>query len=159
MRVLAFDPSYNTTGFAVVETGGGLIAYGLIRLRGKCDSNRYAELMDNVETLCNTYKPERAVVEKPPSFSYRRSVSEDGRPLNVSSLIKNSNATSVILAALGRLNIRVIEAYAHRWKMCNGVNLNKEDMISLAKRTFPHIKEKKISDHEAEAICLAKLNL
>jgi Holliday junction resolvasome RuvABC endonuclease subunit len=158
MRIIAFDPSYKTTGFAVVESGGNLITYGIIRPSGESDCTKFSCLFDDVQTLCTKYEVGRGVVEKPPSFSYRRSTNSNGKPLNFAAIQKNSQATAVILSALGKLRIKVIESYAHQWKLCYGKNLNKRDMIALAKRNFPGLKDKKISDHEAEAICMAMLN-
>jgi len=158
MRVIAFDPSYRTTGFAVVESGKSLITHGIIRTSGNDDCSRFSSLFDDVQTLCAKYHVERGVVEKPPSFSYRRSTNLKGKPLNFAAIQKNSQATSVILSALGQMRIKIVESYAHQWKLCYGKNLGKRDMIALAKRSFPGLKDKKISDHEAEAICMALLN-
>lgn len=158
MRVIAFDPSYKTTGFAIVESGGSLITHGIIRTSGESDCRKFSCLFDDVQTLCNKYRVERGVVEKPPSFSYRRSTNSEGKPLNFAAIQKNSQATAVILSALGQMRIDVVESYAHQWKLCYGKNLGKRDMIALAKRSFPVLKDKKISDHEAEAICMAVLN-
>jgi Holliday junction resolvasome RuvABC endonuclease subunit len=158
MRVIAFDPSYKTTGFAVVEAGGNLITHGIIRTSGDDDRSKFSSLFDDVQTLCTKYQVERGVVEKPPSFSYRRSTNSEGKSLNFAAIQKNSQATAVILSALGQMRIKVVESYAHQWKLCYGKNLSKRDMIALAKRSFPRLKDKKISDHEAEAICMAMLN-
>jgi Holliday junction resolvasome RuvABC endonuclease subunit len=158
MRVIAFDPSYKNTGFAVVESGGNLITYGIIKPSGENDCTKFSCLFDDVQTLCTKYEVERGVVEKPPSFSYRRSTNSDGKPLNFAAIQKNSQATAIILSALGKMRIKVIESYAHQWKLCYGKNLNKKDMIAFAKISFPRLKDKKISDHEAEAICMALLN-
>ncbi len=158
MRVIAFDPSYNTTGFAVIESGRNLITHGIIKPSGEDDCSKFSCLFDDVQTLCAKYHVERGIVEKPPSFSYRRSTNSDGKALNFAAIQKNSQATAVILSALGRMRIEVVEAYAHQWKLCYGKNLGKRDMIALAKRSFPRLKDKKISDHEAEAICMAVLN-
>jgi Holliday junction resolvasome RuvABC endonuclease subunit len=158
MRLIAFDPSYNTTGFAVVESGGNLITHGIIKTSGESDCTTFSCLFDDVQTLCTKYGVERGIVENPTSFSYRRSTNSDGKPLNFAAIQKNSEARAVILSALGKMQIKVVEAYAHQWKLCYGKNLNKQDMIALAKRSFPGLKDKKISDHEAEAICMAMLN-
>ncbi|MBM4147241.1 MAG: crossover junction endodeoxyribonuclease RuvC [Nitrospira sp.] len=158
MRLIAFDPSYRTTGFAVVESGGNLITHGIIRTSGDDDCSKFSSLFDDVQTLCTKYHVERGMVEKPPSFSYRRSTNSDGKPLNFAAIQKNSQATAVILSALGQMRIKVVESHAHQWKLCYGKNLGKRDMIALAKRSFPGLKDKKISDHEAEAICMALLN-
>ena len=158
MRVIAFDPSYRTTGFAIIESGRNLITHGIIRTSGNDDRSKFSSLFDDVQTLCTKYQVESGVVEKPPSFSYRRSTNAKGKPLNFAAIQKNSQATAVILSALGQMQIKVVESYAHQWKLCYGKNLGKRDMIALAKRSFPGLKDKKISDHEAEAICMALLN-
>jgi len=157
MKVLAFDPSYKTTGFAVVE-GRKLIAYGIIRLPGQSDSEKFAQLYGDVQSLCRQYEVGRGVVEVPPSFSYTRSTNERGKALNFSAIQKVSCATAVILASLGNMDIRVIEASAHQWKLCFGGNLTKKHMIRIAKGTFPELRSIRITDHEAEAVCLAALN-
>jgi Holliday junction resolvasome RuvABC endonuclease subunit len=155
--ILAFDPSYKTTGFAVVE-GKRLITHGIITLPESSDSVKYGRLYDDVQSLCRKYNVERGVVEIPPSFSYKRSTNEAGKPLNFSAIQKVSCAAAVIQASLANMSIRVIEVYAHRWKLCFGGNLTKKQMINLAIRTFPELKTVMITDHEAEAVLLGLLN-
>lgn len=163
-RVAGFDPSYQArnTGFAVVESGAPrptLIAYGIIKQEGKTEAERFASLQLQVESLCAVHKVVKAAVEKPPPFSYSRSQKEDGKPLNIDSFMKNATAAAVIIASLGRSGIRVVEAHAHLWKSHRNVNLCKEDMKRLALATFPELRDKQLSEHEAEAVCLAVLNI
>lgn len=158
-RIIAFDPSYNTTGFAVVEGGQRLVAHGLIRAEGSSGSTRYASIMTQVAVLCRQYEVGKAAVEKPPSFAYARSTDADGKPRNLAAIQKCSNAAAVILGELGKLNISVVEIDAHKWKMLRGTNLNKKQMVLMAQQLFPvQLMGKVLSHHEAEAICMAVAN-
>lgn len=163
-RVIGIDPSYTPgqTGFAVVEDGQRplLIASGVLRQRGETDSEKFASLQCEVEAVCRKFEVEKGAVEKPPPFAYSRSTDNDGKALNISAVMKNSNAAAVILAALGRLGIKAVAVDAHQWKKCRGgENLNKDRMKEIAEMQFPQLKGRRISSHEAEAICLAALNL
>jgi Holliday junction resolvasome RuvABC endonuclease subunit len=155
MITAAFDPSYVNTGFAVMNAVGGLISHGIINPEGTTDAEKFCSLFNDVQKICNRYKVTRAVVEVPPPFSYKRSTGEGGKALNSYPIQKNSQATSVIITALGKLNIPVTEKFAHQWKLVYGKNLGKKDMIRLAKMKFPFLKQRKLSDHEAESICMA----
>lgn len=166
--VIAFDPSYNDTGYAVVRQQK-LIAYGVIKVEGPPDSYRFASLMHQVEELIQQYAPSRGIVEKPPPFPYRRSTKklpsfspdpfakEEGKPLNLADILKNNAATTVIITTLGRYNVAVEEVLAHLWKKCYGKNFGKTEMVSLARSVYPVLKNVKLSHHEAEAICMAAL--
>jgi hypothetical protein len=158
-RVAAFDPSYvsGRTGYAVVE-GDRLIIYGTILLTGGCDSERFASLQREVEALCLQFNIDKGVVERPPAFSYTRSTGEDGKPLNLSAILKNSAVATIILASLGRLGIRTVEADAHRWKIYRGINLGKDEIKRLIELLFPQLKGRRLSSHVAEAICMAAMN-
>lgn len=162
-RVAGFDPSFQSgnTGFAVVECGPRpfLVASGVLRQQGTSDSERFASLQNEVESICIRYGVAKGAVEKPPSFAYSRSAGEDGKPLNIASIIKNANAAAVILAALGKLGLPVVCVDAHQWKRHKNTNLGKPDMKALAERQFPQLKEKRVSSHEAEAVLIALLNL
>ena len=52
----------------------------------------------------------------------------------------------------------VLELEAHLWKMVQGRSMGKNEMISLAMQMCPELKTKKLSSHEAEAVCMAILN-
>ena len=158
MLVIAFDPSYVVTGYAVVDSGKTLIAHGVLRVEGTCHSQRFVWLFDKVSELCRTFRPGRGVVEVPPPFAYERSTDEEGKPLNLAAIQKVGFATSVIMTALGKQEIKIVEAYAHKWKMMKGKNLNKAEMMDLARNIFPELKRRKITHHECEAVCMAALN-
>lgn len=162
-RVIGFDPSYQSgnTGFAVIECGPRpvLVASGVLAQQGESESERFASLQKEVEAVCMMYGVQKGAVERPPSFAYKRSQSEEGKPLNISAIIKNSNAAAIILAALGRLGITAVTCDAHQWKKYGKTNLSKADMKALAERQFPQLKAKRLSSHEAEAVCIAVLNL
>ena len=134
-----------------------MVGFGVIKVKGKTPSERFASLQEEVERLCKEFDVEKGAVEVPPPFSYKRSTDEDGKALNISAILKNSNAAAVILASFGRLGIRAVPVDAHLWKKCHGKNLNKDDMRRLAERQFPLLRGKKISDHVCEAVCMAAL--
>lgn len=117
-RVAGFDPSFQSgnTGFAVVECGPRpiLVASGVLRQDGTSDSERLASLQTAVEQVCLQYGVAKGAVEKPPNFAYSRSSGEDGKPLNIASIIKNANSAAVILAALGKLGLPAVCVDAHQ---------------------------------------------
>jgi hypothetical protein len=63
---------------------------------------------------------------------------------------------AVISAVLGRSGVYVDEFDAHRWKLCAGRNLGKQEMVGLARSLYPGLKGNPLSDHAAEAICMAR---
>lgn len=162
MRVIGFDPSIVHTGYAILD-GGRLVMHGVIEIPPMAEgqtiiADRLCFLMEEVEKLIVTYQPKRAAVEMPPPFSYSRSTDKSkGKALNTESIQKNMAATGVIAAVLRKNGIQVQERYAHEWKTDRGRGMNKATMISLARSTFPVLKNRSITDHEADAICLAAL--
>jgi len=153
--VIGFDPSIVITGYSVIRNGG-LADYGDIRVIQGELSERLGYLMGEVERLVHAFKPEIGAVEKPPPFSFERSTDRwTGKGLNAKDIIKCSYAMAVITGVLGRNGVYVDEFEAHRWKLCTGRNLGKEEMVALARSLYPQLRGVKLSDHAAEAICMA----
>jgi Holliday junction resolvasome RuvABC endonuclease subunit len=153
---IGFDPSIVVTGYGVVD-GERLTDYGEIKVIKGDLCFRLGFLMKEVERLVEAFKPDLGAVEKPPSFSYSRSTHKwSGKGLNAEDIIKCSNAGAVITAVLGRTGLYVDEFDAHRWKICAGKNLGKEEMVGLARSMYPELRGKLLSDHAAEAICMAR---
>jgi crossover junction endodeoxyribonuclease RuvC len=69
MRVLGIDPSLQSTGFGIIESGEGgakPIAYGVIKpTAGLPFYKKLAEIRGEIETLIRTYGPAEAAIENP----------------------------------------------------------------------------------------------
>ena len=158
--IIALDPSINDTGVAVL-INGALVFSGVIRPAGVSLSERLGSLMTEVGKLFDHYSPSHCSIEIASSFSYRRSQhSLNGKGLNAKDIMKNGYATAVILGVAGsRQGVKVTEFAAHEWKLVAGKNMNKDDMISFARSLSPELQKiKRLSSHEAEAVCMAHLS-
>ena len=154
---IAFDPSIVTTGYAVLK-GKELVTFGDIKVKGKDLSQRLAYLSKQVQLLIESYQPGQAAVEKAPSFSYARSTNGfTGKGVNAEAILINGYATGAILAALGMAGVRAQELDAHTWKKMGNFNPGKDYMINLARSLYPFLRGVELSDHAAEAICMAHL--
>lgn len=157
--IIAFDPSIVDTGFAVVR-GRRLICSGVIRLKSSDPVPlRLALLMDKAEDLLSSYRPAKCLIEKAPHFSYERSTNRwSGKELNFKDILKNGYATAILLALGAKYCSSVLELEAHLWKKIQGRSMGKNEMILFAMQMCPELKTKKLSSHEAEAVCMAMLN-
>jgi Holliday junction resolvasome RuvABC endonuclease subunit len=156
--VIAFDPGLTDTGVAVVR-GDALLFSGTIRPKGEGPAERLGDLMEKTENLFEAYGPDRCEIEVASHFSYSRSRDAwTGKELNIKDLMKNGYATAVIMAVAGRKNVPTERRDAHTWKLVRGKNMGKEDMKRMACSLFSNLKDKKrLSSHEAEAVCMAFL--
>ncbi len=156
--IIAFDPGLTGTGVAVVR-GNVLLFSGTLRPKGERLAERLGDLMKQTEDLFQTYGPQKCDIEVASHFSYSRSRDFwSGKELNIKDLMKNGYATAVIMAVAGGRNVPTEEREAHTWKLVRGRNMGKEDMKRLACTLFTPLKEKKrLSSHEAEAVCMAFL--
>jgi Holliday junction resolvasome RuvABC endonuclease subunit len=153
--VAGFDPSIVVTGYGVVRDGR-LIEWGDIKVISGDLSTRLGYLMKQIEDIIHGHSPNLAGVELPPSFSFSRSTDKWSRKgLNAKDIIKCSYAAAVIVAVLGRHGVEVDHFDAHRWKLCAGRNLGKAEMVMMARGLYPHLRNERLSDHAAEAICMA----
>ena len=155
--VMGFDPSIVVTGYSALDRGS-LLECGDIKIPPGELSERLAYLMAEVERLVMTFRPTIAAVEKPPAFSFARSTDKwTGKGLNAKDILKCGFAMAAIVGMLGRHKVYVDEFDAHRWKICAGRNLGKEEMVRLARSLHPKLQRAKLSDHAAEAVCMATL--
>ena len=153
--VAGFDPSIVVTGYGVVR-GGRLIEWGDIKVISGDLSTRLGYLMEQVEDIIQRHCPNLAGVELPPSFSFSRSTDKWSRKgLNAKDIIKCSYAAAVIVGSLGRHGVEVDHFDAHRWKLCAGRNLGKAEMVLMARGLYPELRNVRLSDHAAEAVCMA----
>jgi Holliday junction resolvasome RuvABC endonuclease subunit len=156
--VIAFDPGLTDTGVAVVR-GDALLFSGTLRPKGNALAERLGDLMRQTENLFEAYGPDKCEIEVASHFSYSRSRDTwTGKELNIKDLMKNGYATAVIMAVAGRRNVPTEERIAHTWKLVRGRNMDKKDMKRLACSFSSSLREKKrLSSHEAEAVCMAFL--
>jgi crossover junction endodeoxyribonuclease RuvC len=104
VRILGLDPGSQRTGYAVVETQAGRIAYivsGAIRARGESLTERLQEIFVGVASLTSEFRPDEVAIER--VFMHR----------NADSALKLGQARGAALSATFAVRPRVFE-YAPR---------------------------------------------
>ena len=104
VRILGLDPGSQRTGYAIVETQAGRIAYivsGAIRARGESLAERLQEIFAGVESLTSEFRPDEVAIER--IFMHR----------NADSALKLGQARGAALSATFGARPRVFE-YAPR---------------------------------------------
>ena len=104
VRILGLDPGSQRTGYAIVETQAGRIAYivsGAIRTRGESLTERLQEIFVGVESLTSEFRPDEVAIER--VFMHR----------NADSALKLGQARGAALSATFAVRPRVFE-YAPR---------------------------------------------
>jgi crossover junction endodeoxyribonuclease RuvC len=104
VRILGLDPGSQRTGYAIVETQAGRIAYivsGAIRTRGESLTERLQEIFVGVESLTGEFRPDEVAIER--VFMNR----------NADSALKLGQARGAALSATFAVRPRVFE-YAPR---------------------------------------------
>ena len=104
VRILCLDPGSQRTGYAIVETQAGRIAYivsGAIRTRGDSLTERLQEIFVGVESLTSEFRPDEVAIER--VFMHR----------NADSALKLGQARGAALSATFAARPRVFE-YAPR---------------------------------------------
>ena len=104
VRILGLDPGSQRTGYAIVETQAGRIAYivsGAIRTRGESLTERLQEIFVGVESLASEFRPDEVAIER--VFMHR----------NADSALKLGQARGAALSATFAARPRVFE-YAPR---------------------------------------------
>ena len=67
VRILGLDPGSQRTGYAIVETQAGRVAYivsGAIRARGESLAERLQEIFAGVESLTSEFRPDEIAIER-----------------------------------------------------------------------------------------------
>lgn len=148
MRILGIDSSTTATGYAILN-GNKIIKSGVIKPNKALSSiERIIYIENEINALYDKYKPSFIVIEEMVAF-------------------RNANAMRILIGLIYHLVIEFTKKEAlivlvrpSEWrKVCNikgkGRNELKENAIN-------HIKEKynkKVTDDEAEAICIAEYGL
>jgi len=104
VRILGLDPGSQRTGYAIVETQAGRIAYivsGAIRARGESLAERLQEIFVGVDSLTSEFRPDEVAIER--VFMHR----------NADSALKLGQARGAALSATFAVRPRVFE-YAPR---------------------------------------------
>jgi crossover junction endodeoxyribonuclease RuvC len=104
VRILGLDPGSQRTGYAIVETQAGRIAYivsGAIRARGESRAERLQEIFVGVDSLTSEFRPDEVAIER--VFMHR----------NADSALKLGQARGAALSATFAVRPRVFE-YAPR---------------------------------------------
>ena len=138
---LSIDPSINSTGFAISQNNK-IIASGVIKTKGKNDSEKLKSLFCQIENLYKKFKFDMVILEITDFFIYQtRKNPFSGKPLNIKSLCKLNKAIAIIELFCSMNNIKLIELTPAQWKN----NLSKSIIIALTKKK---------NHNEAEAILL-----
>ena len=104
VRILGLDPGSQRTGYAIIETQAGRIAYivsGAIRTRGESLTERLQEIFAGVDALTSEFRPDEVAIER--VFMNR----------NADSALKLGQARGAALSATFSVRPRVFE-YAPR---------------------------------------------
>lgn len=99
-RILGIDPGSHVTGFGVIETGGGRVAYiasGCIRTGGKAMAERLRKIFEDVCSVIDEYRPDELAIEN--VFMQR----------NVDSALKLGQARGAAICAVVTRDIAVHE--------------------------------------------------
>ena len=145
MRILGIDSSTTATGYAILEDNKILLS-GVIRPNNALNSiERIICIEKEISALYDKYKPDFIVIEEMVAF-------------------RNANAMRVLIGLIYHLVIEytkkealVVLARPSEWrKVCNIKGKGRKE---LKENAIKHIQEKynkKVTDDEAEAICIAE---
>lgn len=142
---IAIDPSINNVGWAIFDQDK-YSESGKITSQGDAENSKIHFIGDSLDVILQRRKPDYAVVEIPASFTYSKAA-VFGKSLNQSAMNKLSMATGAIIYVCEVNQVPVRMVHANEWKAGRPKDMDK----MLAKG----YTDKKITDHEADAIMLA----
>lgn len=107
-RILGIDPGSNTTGFGVIEVNKQQINYidcGCLRLKGNTTAEKLGDLLTQLETIIDHYKPTEVAIEA--IFLHK----------NANSALKLAQARGVVLALVITKGLLIFEYAARQLKL------------------------------------------
>ena len=156
MRILGIDPGLAIVGYSVLDVEKEeniLISSGSIQTdKNRTDSERLFEIMTDLQTIIDKYKPDVASVEK--LFYFK----------NQKTIIPVAEARGVILAILEKNNIRVAEFTPIEVKqMITGYGrASKDEVAKIVQMSIKYNKLPKLDDtldSIAIALCYSRTNM
>lgn len=156
MRILGIDPGLAIVGYSVLDVEKEeniLISSGSIQTdKNRTDSERLFEIMTDLQTIIDKYKPDVASVEK--LFYFK----------NQKTIIPVAEARGVILAILEKNNIKVAEFTPIEVKqMITGYGrASKDEVAKIVQMSIKYNKLPKLDDtldSIAIALCYSRTNM
>jgi crossover junction endodeoxyribonuclease RuvC len=144
-RILAFDPGYAITGYAVITAIGQLLDYGALKTDSRDPMNkRLHEIYESVKNLCMIHHPAAVALEK--LYFSKNTTTAEGV----------FEARGCILAASFDHQTEIIELDPSAIKkgLTGKGNSSKKDMILMVKKIIHGMEDLK-QDDTADAIALA----
>ncbi|MBQ8887405.1 MAG: crossover junction endodeoxyribonuclease RuvC [Candidatus Gastranaerophilales bacterium] len=156
MRILGIDPGLAIVGYSVLDIekeDNILISSGSIQTdKNKSDAERLFEIMTDMQTIIDKYKPDVASVEK--LFYFK----------NQKTIIPVAEARGVILAMLQKNNIKIAEFTPIEVKqMITGYGrASKDEVAKIVQMSIKYNKLPKLDDtldSIAIALCYSRTNM
>ena len=156
MRILGIDPGLAIVGYSVLDIekeDNILISSGSIQTdKNKSDAERLFEIMTDMQTIIDKYKPDVASVEK--LFYFKNQIT----------IIPVAEARGVILAMLQRNNIKISEFTPIEVKqMITGYGrASKDEVAKIVQMSIKYNKLPKLDDtldSIAIALCYSRTNM
>ena len=156
MRILGIDPGLAIVGYSVLDIekeDNILVSSGSIQTdKNKSDSERLFEIMIDMQTIIDKYKPDVASVEKLFYFKNQKTV------------IPVAEARGVILAILQKNNIKIAEYTPIEVKqMITGYGrASKDEVAKIVQMSIKYNKLPKLDDtldSIAIALCYSRTNM
>ena len=156
MRILGIDPGLAIVGYSVLDIEKDdniLVSSGSIQTdKNKSDAERLFEIMTDMQTIIDKYKPNVASVEKLFYFKNQKTV------------IPVAEARGVILAILQKNNIKIAEYTPIEVKqMITGYGrASKDEVAKIVQMSIKYNKLPKLDDtldSIAIALCYSRTNM
>ena len=146
VRILGLDPGSQRTGYAIVETQAGRIAYivsGAIRARGESLTERLQEIFIGVESLASEFRPDEVAIER--VFMSR----------NADSALKLGQARGAALSATFAVRPRVFEYAPREVKLAVvGTGAAQKEQVQLMVKRLLNIAGP-LAEDAADALAIA----
>jgi crossover junction endodeoxyribonuclease RuvC len=146
VRILGLDPGSQRTGYAIVETQAGRIAYivsGAIRTRGDSLTERLQEIFVGVESLTGEFRPDEVAIER--VFMNR----------NADSALKLGQARGAALSATFSVRPRVFEYAPREVKLAVvGTGAAQKEQVQLMVKRLLNIAGP-LTEDAADALAIA----
>ena len=156
MRILGIDPGLAIVGYSVLDIekeDNLLVSSGSIQTdKNKSDAERLLEIMIDMQTIIDKYKPDVASVEKLFYFKNQKTV------------IPVAEARGVILAILQKNNVKIAEYTPIEVKqMITGYGrASKDEVAKIVQMSIKYNKLPKLDDtldSIAIALCYSRTNM
>jgi len=151
-RIFAIDPSINEIGWCIWDD---TMKYGTFKSKGSNEKEKLASITFFINSFITREQITHAVVEKPPVYTYTRSISKfTGKGLNASAIQKLNWSYGAILGALSLYGVPtdtpLPEEYKPKYNRGRMVIcMSYQDIRTSLDLQF---KDLRCNEHEAHAI-------